>query len=861
MRKSIIRFIAVFMVLIIIAVTPVVLSLFAKKSDSISLTVINGSSSEKIEAYPSYQTSQEFVDEMTLIAENSRYRFYLHESLAAIALFDKSQNAYYFSNPYDVESNGSDTETTKNRQRSQIFLTYYDDENNSMELNSFNDCISKKQFTVDSIENGVKIKMMLGEAGEQYLIPEIMSGKMFKSILAGIAEEGKYSLEDAYQQITVNGVSEEVAKQLLEEYPYLKTDDLYKVNALSNRIKKQLSTLLETSGLTHEQITAEYQKIGYEKDEKTPAFTLTVQYQLDNDGLRVSVPMDSISYQSKYFQLDSISILPYFGYGSISETSGELLIPDGSGTILKYNNNLSKRLTGLSMPVYGQDAASVSDHSEKSTSKQIRMPVFGNKSQNGSYLAVIEDGESICSVTASSGDSSDRYPTAYVTAQYRYNELFFYNDKDFSKNVMAYADTYNKGTVSVKYIPLKAGSNYVDMAFAYKDYLIDKGSLQKQEIAPRLILQMLGYCNNENGNFSLTTFDDAARMIRELKDVNVNDMAVRYLGWTSGGLNNYYVDKITLDSIMGGKDGWNQLKETADQQDTEIFLDTDLSFVRRTTWFDRFSANFNGCRNIRNQLCGVYEYNYGDSNIDKSRLINGVSSRKILNDVNGLYNSFCSKVGAAKISVGSLGNTLNSTFKSGHVVTRQEAENQITDVLKKLATSDKLMLENANAFALPYCSNIVNLDVTSSSFDSTDYDVPFYQLVVNGCIEYCALPFNESESTRDALLKAFETGSGISYVVAYRNQNQLKKSTQSDYYSVRYNVVKDEIKETYDEYKSVMDKIGDAVIADHRSLATDVFLTTYSNGTKIAVNYGNQAYSFESGKVEPKGYLIIEGSD
>lgn len=859
MKKSIIRFIAVFLVLVIIVAAPAVLSLFAKKKEVISLKPINSTSLEKVETYPSYPTPQAFVNEMEKVAENNQYQLYLHKRLAAVALFDKKQNNYYFSNPYDVETKGSSVETTKNRQRSQIVLTYYDDENNGVELNSFVDCVSKQQFKIKKIDRGAEVQMMLGDAGEQYLLPEIMSLELFEKLLSKIAEDEKETLEDAYDRLTIKDSDEDVIATLLGEYPYLKKGDLYRLDSLPTRTKESLHAALEATGLTREEITAEYEKVEFEADDKLPAFALTVRYELDKDGLQVSIPMESVSYQSKYYQIDKISILPYFGSGQISDTDGELLIPDGSGAIMKYNTDLSKRLTNLSMGIYGQDATSVSDNSEKTTTKEIRMPVFGNKSKQGSYLAIIEEGESISTINVSSGDGTDPYPNAYVSAQYRYNEVFFYNDKDFSKNVMAYADTYNKGDVSIKYIPLKGNSNYVDMAFTYKNYLIQKGALTKQNITPQLILQMLGYCNNNDGTFSLTTFEDATAILKELKEQNVTNMSMRYLGWTSGGLNNYYVDKFTLDSVMGGKKNWKQLEEFAAKQNVTLFMDADLSYVRRTKMFDNFSTGADSCRNIRNLLCGIYEYNYGDSDINKAVLFNGVASQKMLNDVNGLYDSFRSQMGKAKISVGTLGSQLNSNFKSGQIVTRPEAQKQVAQVLEKLSSNGGVMLENANVFTLPYCDYVINLDMTSSSFDSTDYDVPFYQLVVNGCVAYSAKPLNESENTKTSLLKAFETGADISYIVAYRNQDQLKNSTKSDYYSVQYDVIKKELTKTYKEYQAGMAKLKGATIADHEILAENVYLTTYSNGAKVVVNYSEKAYSFKNHKVAPEGYLILEG--
>ena len=59
------------------------------------------------------------------------------------------------------------------------------------------------------------------------------------------------------------------------------------------------------------------------------------------------------------------------------------------------------------------------------------------------------------------------------------------------------------------------------------------------------------------------------------------------------------------------------------------------------------------------------------------------------------------------------------------------------------------------------------------------------------------------------------------------------------------------IKRGHDEYKKLSD-LQLCFMDDHRMLSKDVSLTAYSNGTRIIVNHGAEAYSFE-GKTVPAG--------
>ena len=359
--------------------------------------------------------------------------------------------------------------------------------------------------------------------------------------------------------------------------------------------------------------------------------------------------------------------------------------------------------------------------------------------------------------------------------------------------------------------------------------------------------------------FALTTYDDAAKIMQELSENHVTNLALRYIGWTKGGLSNQYIDEVRHSSLLGGTKSWNTLSTLAASQNVDIYMDMDLAYVQRTSFFDDFSANLDCCRTVRNMLCGSYVYNYGDNKIDNTQLAYGISANKLHSDVANLFKSIQSHIKSAYISAGTLGTALNSTFKSDAVLTRPQAQQLQAESLKKLATDNKVMLENANAYTLPFCQSVINLSVTSSGYASTDYDVPFYQLVLNGYVEYSASPLNESENVTDNFLKAIETNASMNYIVAYRNQNELKSSSQSRYYSVNYGVLKDEIAETYAEFEKVNQSIGDSIITDHQRLADNVFQTTYSNGTIVAVNYGDKAYSADSMVVPAKGYLCTEG--
>ena len=61
-----------------------------------------------------------------------------------------------------------------------------------------------------------------------------------------------------------------------------------------------------------------------------------MEYRLEGDDLIVTVPLSEIEYKENA-PIVSMTILPYFGAGSTQE-DGYMLVPEGGGSIIRFNN-------------------------------------------------------------------------------------------------------------------------------------------------------------------------------------------------------------------------------------------------------------------------------------------------------------------------------------------------------------------------------------------------------------------------------------------------------------------------------------------------------------------------------------------
>lgn len=148
----------------------------------------------------------------------------------------------------------------------------------------------------------------------------------------------------------------------------------------------------------------------------------------------------------------------------------------------------------------------------------------------------------------------------------------------------------------------------------------------------------------------------------------------------------------------------------------------------------------------------------------------------------------------------------------------------------------------------------------SSEYSTFYTSIPFRQLVLNGMMEYTTTPVNNnSKNPHYFVMQAIELGSQPKFILSSSSVDVLKDTKYSHYFSIQYDLLKEDIRAVYDEYAKAMDTIGTAQIVNHTMLDQDIFLTEYANGTKVVTNYTSLDFEYDGKTVAPNDYLIVEG--
>ncbi|MCR5584842.1 MAG: hypothetical protein K6F63_05330, partial [Lachnospiraceae bacterium] len=86
----------------------------------------------------------------------------------------------------------------------------------------------------------------------------------------------------------------------------------------------------------------------------------------------------------------------------------------------------------------------------------------------------------------------------------------------------------------------------------------------------------------------------------------------------------------------------------------------------------------------------------------------------------------------------------------------------------------------------------------------------------------------------------------------------LRDTEYAFLYSIQYDLLKEEIRETVARYDEAMKIIGSSKIVGHRVLGENVFVTEYESGAKVYTNYNGIETEADGRTIPANGYVICK---
>lgn len=587
-----------------------------------------------------------------------------------------------------------------------------------------------------------------------------------------------------------------------------------------------------------------------------------VEYILREDSVEIGIDPKQIQENEKL--VTSIAVAPFWCSAENDSSDSYLFFPSGSGTIISCDT-VSQAGKAYSASVYGDDPTMQAD-ALMTTERAVRIPVYGAKTQTAASCAIIESSAESADIKALVGSSALKYSAVYASFQMR---GYSRNNVQYLNNVQKEMEVFHKGMIDT---PLKVGfyplageqADYSGMAQIYKDYLKNNGKLAERVRESSLNVTFVGGTMIKKSFLGVpyeellptTTLEDAKKILTELSDETDGKISARLLGYGVTGIDRSdYAGGFRINRHLGSLEDLSELSEQCENTGVDLYFDFDLiRFHDSSFGYSRlFDSAYNACSKL---ACG-YDYDVVTrASIPESEY--SLLKRELLTDgANRLQKKIkgWKLSGISLASLGSLAYSDYSTFENAAYYSQGGMAADVEKIMGGLGEGYKLASEEANVYAALMSDVIYNAPTDSSQEKIFDQDIPFYQMVFKGYVSMGCQSLNMASEPKKQLLKAIESGCGLSWTLTAEYQNELIDSASYYFFGSRYEDVKDSLLETCDGLKDYYAAIDGAEMISHHILENGIRETIFDNGVRVYVNYEEQSAASPLGQVQLLSYL------
>jgi hypothetical protein len=602
----------------------------------------------------------------------------------------------------------------------------------------------------------------------------------------------------------------------------------------------------------------------------TRNFSIPVAYELKEDYLDVQILVEDIEENSDA-RITQITLLPFLGAGGLAD-SGYALIPDGSGSLMEFNK-ICKNLSQYTGYIYNRDVtASSNSTSYVDLNETISLPVYGIQKNGAAYLSVITQGAGTAAIKCNVSKMYNSYNSV--------SSHLLLRDTQTRRSATGTADTISMyysdnmcGNMSMRIYPLdKDNSNYVGMAKRYRQYLIDEEGLSPLDgtssYVNSLNINLFGAVKSPmhflgipyTGVKALTTFSDVKSIIDDLKGKDINNLVITMSGWSGGGLESAIDMNFSPESKLGGMKGAKDLIAYAEEQGVNLIFDNDVqSFYSGSSQVKKFKHT---AYSLAATPVTVYPFSKSLNRSVIGDKFNHLIHPKYMVEFANTFVDNALKVGIKNFSFNTAGTDPYAAYNDDSMVTRDKSADLMKELFKNVAdkTDGIVSTRVGNSFVLGSVDNIVEAPVYSSSLIMAQTSVPFYQIALRGYVNMSAEAMNLSSEVSELELKCAESGLSLYYQLMDADSTAFQDTSFSDYYACSYDDYFEIMTSAYGRMKAVYDAVGASSITNHEIRSDTLRVTTFSNGAKVYVNYGDEAVTVDNIKIDARAYTAVGGA-
>lgn len=799
-----------------------------------------------------------------IVVENDKLKLTMDPTTTQFTLEVKETGKVWYSNPPEADSDPLALAAYKGRLQSTLLLTFSQSTGLKTTYDNFSYGIENGLYEIEQGEDYIRVDYSVSKSEREYMIPPVITAVNMEKWMDKMEVKDSGFLKRYYKKYDINNLGSKDDKEaLLADYPILETEPIYVLSAAAKgATNMKMEGIFEAAGYTVEDFAADKALNNKEKVNANLTFNVSVIYRLEDGDLVVEMPLDDLEYKSST-PIYTMVLLPYFGAGG-PEDEGYLLVPEGGGSLINFNNNKLSQASYYAS-LYGWDMALSRDAVVHDTRAYFN--VFGIANGDDSFICMMEEGAPYASVQADIAGHNSSYNFVNTVYSISPRELYEVGDLG-SQNVYKFLETLPHETLTQRYRFVNSNS-YVDMAKAYQGYLQDKYGqyfdMNDDESVP-VSLEIVGAVDKVkqvlgvpvSRPLKLTGYSEAEDMIRQLTEEGMDNISVKYTGWCNGGVNQKIMRKAKLVSDLGSKKDLKNLGTAAQELGVDLYLEGVTHYEYDSNIFDGFFSFTDAARFLSKERAELFIYSAvtyaAREGTDSYYLLRADlidENMDVLAEAVEKYN--------ANVAFRDTGMDLSSDYNLKKTVSRNAAMVSQAEKLRQIADSGKkVMINMGNDYAVAYADMVTNMDLAGSGYTILDEKVPFYQLAVHGFVNYVGSPLNTCGNEEQELLESAEYGAGLSFSLMRETSFALQKTLYTEYYASDFAAWHDRMMDIYNRYNSEMGHVFNQEMVAHEKLSADLSCTTYKDGTRVYVNYSfTDAVTPDGVEIPARDYKVV----
>jgi len=714
-------------------------------------------------------------------------------------------------------------------------------------------------------DGALEVNYSVGNLERTYVIPPAVPEERMKEFIDKMSAGEKSLVNSGYRLYNINSLRRDDDREsLLAMYPDLARRNIYVLSPTVQEYQKaEYENYFAAAGYTYDDYLEDVSYYPSLAGAERPAFNITLRYSLDGKALVLDVPFDDIAYRSNN-PITTLSVMPYLGAGGIDD-QGYLLVPDGSGALIYFNNGKQNQQSYNSI-VYGWDEglvrkAIVSDN-------RSPFPAFGIQKNGNALLCIIENGASYSSVRADVSGRNSSWNNVYARFSMVKSELMNISGRS-QRDVYQYERSLPEGEgITLRYIVCD-DEGYIGMANEYRKYLINKFPALNRHAQSGLpvTVEIPGAVNKTQHRLGipfdlplkLTSYSEAADMINNFSALGWKNVNVKLNGWFNRSVDHSIPTQIKLIQALGNKKDFNNLVNAAKQNGFELYPEVDFFFMKNKKLFDGFNLYNDASRYISRERIQRYPYSFVWFG-ERARW--GKLSYVARPDtMMKMIDNFSDKSGGFEldnIAFRNIGSRLAGDYNERQYISRETALKMRQEKLGQLRNSGTgIMLLSGHAYAAPWADFIVDLPLDCQSFGITDVSVPFYPIVLHGLVPYTGKAINLAEDYTYHLLKTIESGAGVYFSFMTEETEILQETKFRQFYANVYGKWIGDADRLVRRLNADFGNLYNQKIINHEIISYGVTVTEYEDGTKVVVNTNNVTVEYGGRFINANNYIVL----